>query len=232
MKAILVAGLVAAVALGGCLQSAPPEIMVSHAESSEQTRATVESVPPSGMRYSELMIDVDGKAYAFGEFMSFEERRYQVSGKRDAASAVEQGDMITIPAVGVVMVKVLWKGDSVASYEANIPDTRAPAAPMLIAPADNAEGVSATPTFRWSEVKDPSAVMYVLAYSLDPNLGIPSITTKVEDLSASQHSVPGGKELLAGQAYYWRVQAVDGAGNAGPWSPTFSFTVAGSLLPA
>jgi len=35
--------------------------------------------------------------------------------------------------------------------------------------------------------------------------------------------------LEEGGLYYWRVRAVDGAGNAGPWSNIASFTVSTSF---
>ena len=229
MKTIGVVLLFGAVVLAGCMagEEEPKEIALSHAESSEQTRATVDSVPHADLSYAALVIDVDGKKYAFGQFMDFDERRYQVAGKSDASMPVELGDVITVPAVGLVMVSFWWDGQKIASYEATIPDTRAPAAPMLVAPSAAAEGVSRLPTFRWSAANDPSGVSYSLEYSLDPNLAIALFTTAVDELSGTQYGVPAGKDLLGGQNYYWRVQAVDGAGNASPWSEIRSFVVTG-----
>lgn len=234
----LVLGLLGATALAGCTgsddggaQSVEDDegggsLMVSHTESSELTRIRIEEAPMMAMAYEELMVAVDGKMHRFGAFLDYEDRRYQVDGKQDAAEAVEAGDMINVAAAGVVQVE-LWRGSALlASFEAVVPDNRAPKAVNILEPAHEAEGVSATPTFRWTASADPSGTRYLLGYSLDPAVTAPALSTEVADLTATEHVVPAGQELQSGQTYYWHVQAIDGSGNASPWSQVGQFKVA------
>lgn len=209
----------------GASSEEPLSFSVSHRESSEKSRATIEDAPNRDLDYDSLRIMVDGKAYQFGEFASWEDRRYQVDGKRDASEAVEAGDVITIPAVGRVTV-AFWVGDEmVTSFEANIPDNLAPAAPSLLEPSNHAQGVSKAPTFRWQSASDVSGIRYHVAYSLDPTLSSGTLGVVVTDLTTTLYQVPAGKELNSGLTYYWHVQAEDGAGNMSPWSQTYAFTV-------
>ena len=92
--------------------------------------------------------------------------------------------------------------------------------PGLISPENNGFQTDNTPTFKWTAVEDPSGVKYTLQYSIDQNFGPETIT--VEDLEENTYTVPS--ELLD-STYYWRVRAVDGAGNVGNWSAVWQFTV-------
>lgn len=215
-------------AFAGCSGSSeePLRLTVSHTEASEKSRVTVDEAPNRDIQYSGLTIVVEGKAYQFGELASWEDRRYQVDGKKDASAVVEAGDVITIPAVGTVSVAFMHGGESIASFEANIPDNQAPMAPTLQEPANQAAGVSSTPTFRWGGVADVSGVRYHVEYSIDPTLSSPALASVAADLTAPVYSVPAGEELTSGVTYYWHAQAEDGAGNQSPWSQTYSFTVA------
>ena len=232
VKVLWVLPLVALMSLAGCMGggAAPDVLSVSHSESSETSRIVIESMPRAAFTYEHFFVDIEGKRYVFGEFASFDERRYQVEGKKDAISNVEQGDIISVVAAGTSTVQLLRDDHRLAIFEANIPDNRAPAAPVPLEPAAKAAGVSRTPTFRWSAVTDPSGVSYTLVYSLDPNFQAPALTAKAEKLTANNFEVAGGKELSAGQTYYWRVQAVDGASNSSSWSQSGEFVVAGGPL--
>ncbi len=216
------------VAFAGCSGSSeePLNLALSHAESSEQSRVTIDEAPNRDIQYSGLTIVVEGKAYQFGELASWLDRRYQVDGKQDASAAVEAGDVITIPAVGTVTIAFMHDGASIASFEANIPDNKAPMAPTLQEPADQASGVSRMPTFKWASVSDVSGVRYHVEYSIDPTLSSPALASVAADLTVPIYDVPAGKELTSGVTYYWHAQAEDGAGNLSPWSQTNSFTVA------
>lgn len=227
--------LVASAALAGCVggddggDAAEPASFEaqSHKEESEKTVATVTAVE-GDLQYDDMHILVNGKTYRFGQYADHADRRYQVNGRADANEPVEHGDKITIPAVGLSKVEFVHKdtGAVFYSYEAVVPDNTAPHAPTNLEPKDGAKGVSPTPTFRWDGVDDPSGVTYVLEYSLDPTFSVPLQTVTREHVSVANYVVSGGNELQPGQTYYWHVRAVDGSGNAGPWSVTWSFTVA------
>jgi hypothetical protein len=228
MKTLWIAGLLlAATLMAGCSGTSSAKLEVSHSESSERTRIVVESIPSQPIRYSELTVEIQGKAFAFGEFLSLQERRYQVDGKKDATALLEAQDVITAPAAGLIKVRLLKGSEALAEFEANVPDNKAPAAPVIVEPSASAEGVSATPTFRWSSVMDASGTRYMLVYSLDPSFTIVPLTKNVDMLTVASYQIPAGQELLGGQTYYWRVQAKDGFENASPWSQVGSFKVAG-----
>ena len=88
------------------------------------------------------------------------------------------------------------------------------------------------PTFNWSAVSDVSGVYYNLQIAAsknvttdgnftEPLVSVPNITGTNYTLNATQ-ALPYG-------TYYWIVQAVDGAENAGNWTAARSFQA--GLLP-
>jgi hypothetical protein len=99
-------------------------------------------------------------------------------------------------------------------------DTAAPAAPSLISPKDKAKTRDSTPEFQWSPVTDPSGVTYVL--QIADNENFTSLELQISGLTVTSHTVT---EKLDSGKHYWRVKAVDGAGNSSPWSGTWSFKV-------
>jgi hypothetical protein len=114
-------------------------------------------------------------------------------------------------------------------------ESKAPDPPELISPA---EGVRVgligrvTPTFEWSEVPDESGVRYSLQIAASDNV------TAAGEFAESIVSVPeivgtnytlNATAALSYGTYYWIVQAVDRAGNAGNWTAASSFRA--GLLP-
>ena len=100
-------------------------------------------------------------------------------------------------------------------------DVTAPSAPSLVSPANGATINDNTPTFRWAAVTDPSGVAYKLQYSTDNTF---QTATTIENLLDNTYTVPDNMALVDNK-YYWRVRAIDGAGNQGDWSSTWQFTV-------
>jgi hypothetical protein len=79
------------------------------------------------------------------------------------------------------------------------------------------------PTFAWSAVSDDSGVHYSLQIARGKNVtatGFADPVVSVQDIVGTNYT--SGKTLSYG-TYYWIVQAVDGAGNAGNWSVAYSF---------
>lgn len=69
--------------------------------------------------------------------------------------------------------------------------------------------------FDWEEVTDPSGVYYTLEIS--PGTDFSGAVLRKEGLTASEYTLTK-KEALPRGKYYWRVRAVDGAGNEGGWT--------------
>ena len=98
-------------------------------------------------------------------------------------------------------------------------DTTAPLAPMLLRPIIG-DIVSTVPTFIWRTVTDPSGVTYELQVADGYNFFAPWIVVDVVNINTDRYTP---SSLTAGRNYYWRVRAIDGSGNVGPWSSVEHF---------
>ncbi len=95
----------------------------------------------------------------------------------------------------------------------------APAAPALTSPANNANNVSTTPTYSWS---DTGAASYTIEVATDN-----AFTNIVDSATVAGTSYPSGITLNSSTTYYWRV----GAGNACGYTAStvyFTFTTEGA----
>ena len=109
-----------------------------------------------------------------------------------------------------------------------------PPTPELISPRDGGRAGFATkvrPRFEWSEVEDVSGAYYSLQISASANVTATGEfvdpTVKIEGRVGSNYTLEKADALSHG-TYYWIVQAVDGAENAGNWTAAQSF-LAGRL---
>lgn len=81
------------------------------------------------------------------------------------------------------------------------------------------------PTFNWSAVADDSGVYYSLQIATTANVtagGFANPVVSVTGIAATNYTLNKTQALPFG-TYYWIVQAVDGAGNAGDWTEAYSF---------
>ena len=110
-----------------------------------------------------------------------------------------------------------------------------PPVPMLISPCNGSRvGLvgKVAPTFQWSEVSDDSGVYYHLQIATsdevtaDGEFVEPVIS--ITDLTETSYTLEEA-EALPDDAYYWSVQAVDGAENGSGWTAARSFRI--GLLP-
>ncbi len=101
------------------------------------------------------------------------------------------------------------------SFEIDIPDTQAPAIPAGLTQAVNTDSA----TLDWADsIDNKSGVKeYVVEYSMNVDFTDPvsqTVTTSELDIGS-----------LADGNYYWRVKAVDNAGNTSDWSSSGSFII-------
>jgi len=75
--------------------------------------------------------------------------------------------------------------------------------------------------FRWRDVTDPSGVTYDVEVADD--MAFSSIRLQFSDLTVTEYKTIDSEALPQGK-YYWRVRAIDGAGNASDWSAPVLFT--------
>jgi hypothetical protein len=106
--------------------------------------------------------------------------------------------------------------------------------PELISPPD-ASRVGfvgkVRPTFEWSAVSDPSGVYYSLQIATSANItteGFADPIVSVPDIVGTNYTLNATEALPYG-TYYWIVQAVDRAENAGNWTAARSLHA--GLLP-
>ncbi len=101
-------------------------------------------------------------------------------------------------------------------------DTTPPAAPILSSPGDVTGTDDITPTLDWSDVSDPSGVIYTL--EIGNSADFSSLALTKTGLTRSEYTLSSA-EALTKSTYHWRVKAVDGVGNESDWSDRWSFAV-------
>ncbi|MCX6009996.1 MAG: IPT/TIG domain-containing protein, partial [Chloroflexi bacterium] len=97
-------------------------------------------------------------------------------------------------------------------------ETTSPSLPQIVSPKDGSRvGLfdRAAPTFDWIDVSDPSSVYYSLQVSSQSDFATTLLSK--EDLVESKYTLTDAEALLRGK-YYWRIKAVDGAGNDSGWT--------------
>jgi hypothetical protein len=116
------------------------------------------------------------------------------------------------------------EGTAIFVMESNHPDM-----PIPVSPANRGRlGFmgDVAPTFEWCEVSDDSGVRYSLQIATTDDFAAPSIVASVPGLTGTSYTL---NETLPNGAYYWKVEAVDGAENESGWTTARSFRV--GLLP-
>jgi len=122
-----------------------------------------------------------------------------------------------------------WRARALNAFDAPGPwsavwrlevDTVAPVAPALIAPDDGARVTNAKLVLLWSRI--PDAIRY--EFQLDPDPAFP-----LPPSDAGRRTSYRLPTTIAQNVYYWRVRAVDKAGNVSAWSPARSFSLVAGL---
>jgi len=118
---------------------------------------------------------------------------------------------------GVKYVNVEFRdagGNTMVASNTIVLDTEKPAAPIIV------DGGGIPGEFDWQPVD--GAVSYTLQYAFNRDFTVGVVNLDGLDFNGATISLDG----LAPGTWYWRVRAVDGAGNAGEWSEVNSFYVA------
>ena len=97
-----------------------------------------------------------------------------------------------------------------------------PPAPAPLAPANGAN-VTIPFTISWSAVTDPTGIV-AYNWQVSPTSSFATVILLDSTMGPTQDTVSG----LANGAYFWRVQAVNGAFEQGAWSQPQSFNVTGA----
>ncbi len=104
-------------------------------------------------------------------------------------------------------------------------DSTPPGQPMVFGPQNDSQ-VDIRPVFSWSAVSDSSGVTYDLQVARGSNFS--SLLLFKQGLTQTEYQVGQSEALQLTKKtnpYYWRVRAVDGAGNASDWTtPNLVYT--------
>jgi hypothetical protein len=106
-----------------------------------------------------------------------------------------------------------------------------PPVPSLLVP-QNSSQTDVMPAFSWSPVTDPSGVTYELQVARDAKFTQPVLFK--QGLTLNEYRVSQSEQLQltkSDKPYYWRVRAIDGAGNTGGWTNAGSFYTQDSTPP-
>jgi hypothetical protein len=106
---------------------------------------------------------------------------------------------------------------SVASTSFSLESTPPPTPDLLSPQAGNRTGFigKSVIEFDWDDVEDPSGVKYLLQIGANPEFTVASL--RKEGLTESRYALTEDEALDRGE-YYWRVKAIDNAGNEGEWT--------------
>jgi hypothetical protein len=112
-------------------------------------------------------------------------------------------------------------------------ESQAPQVPAMLLPSNSSE-TRAEAYLDWQDVTDPSLpVVYSLQLASDQNFS--STVLEKEGLPESEYALTAAEKLTAdakSAPYFWRVKAIDGAGNESEWSAPWSFYVNAPPTPA
>ena len=102
-----------------------------------------------------------------------------------------------------------------------------PLVPTPLLPLDGDKAKSPV-HFDWGDVPDPSGVTYTLQIATDDKFNAGSMVLAKTGLTKSEYSLTKEERLKSTEKeapYFWRIQAVDGAGNESGWSTPGPFYV-------
>lgn len=129
---------------------------------------------------------------------------------------------ITIPASPAGSHTITISDGAITRQFAFWMEGEAPPVPSLLAPPPGAT-IEPPVGFHWQDVADPSGASYTLQVAADS--GFSALLVNEEGLPGPSHTLDLAELSSASEGLYWRVKAIDGAGNEGDWSAAASFSV-------
>jgi hypothetical protein len=186
----------------------------------------VELNPASGAIGSEITVHGTGFSANQVITISYDGTKIASGTATDAKGIFTTSFKIPQSEAGDHTVTVTDPTASVFSMNLSV-ESEPPSTPNLISPEAGSEFSSfgkTTVTFRWSAVEDPSGVYYELEIS--PSSDFAGTVIRKEGLTNTEYTLTGDEALTKGN-YYWRVRAVDGAGNQGDWTNGQLFKIGG-----
>ncbi len=177
----------------------------------------VELNPSSGAIGEEVMLSGSGFAASQALIVSYDGNQVATSAATDTKGNFATRFKVPPSKAGDHTITVTDAAMSAGSVKFTVESTP-PSTPRLLSPeAGSRLGVigRTVVSFDWEEVTDPSGVYYTLEVS--PTSDFSGTVLRKDGLTASEYTLTK-KEALPRGKYYWRVRAVDGAGNEGGWT--------------
>jgi hypothetical protein len=161
-------------------------------------------------------VTLTGKGFAGKSLVSIKYDSIAVSNSPTTTDSGSFSEKFTVPdsSADTHVITATDKAGNVATYGLPLESTPPPA-PNTISPVQERFGWfgSQPVAFTWSPVSDPSGITYILEvdkslrfFPLAPGMRKTGLTT------------PNTVMTLPPGTYYWRVKAIDGAGNESDWS--------------
>lgn len=187
--------------------------------------------PPSGNVGTEVMVNGTGFSPGGSAVLSYDS---QTLATISADSAGGFSASFSVPASMAGQHTVSAREPAIPGVVATatfIMESNPPPAPVLLSPADDCQAET-QPTFTWSVVSDPSGVVYELQVARDS--GFSGLVLSKPELPQTSYQLSQTEKLeltKIASPYYWRIRAVDGAGNASDWASPYSLYTEDSTPP-
>lgn len=172
------------------------------------------------------LITIDGTGFGSSQeiTISIDGNKVDTNATSDAKGNFAAN--FTVPAIGAGehTITVSDATAAVASVQFELESVPPPLPALLSPEAGKRVGVigSAVVTFEWEEVEDPSGVIYMLEVGQSSDFS--GSMLRKENLTQTHYSLTEEEALKKG-TYYWRVKAIDGAGNESDWAVEHLFKV-------
>ncbi len=157
--------------------------------------------------------------------ITYDSKQVESSATTDGKGSFSTSFKPPSSSAGSHLITVSDGTQAVASTTFTI-ESIAPAAPSPVSPAAGTKiGLFENKPieFKWSVVEDSSGISY--SFEMSRNSDFSGSVVRKEGLAQPEYTMQSGEKPQAGD-YFWRVKAVDLAGNAGDWSQSqfISFT--------
>ncbi len=189
----------------------------------------IEIDPTTGNVGEDVIISGTGFSQNQPLTINFDGTKVAPDAKTDNKGSFKENFKVPSSQSGDHTITVADSTAFVASIKFNIESTPPPTPKLLLPEAGAKFGFigETIVEFSWQPVDDPSGVSYILEISRSNDFS--SSVIHKENLIEPQYTITKEEALEKG-SYYWRVKAVDGAGNEGEWSNGQLFKVGGLEL--
>lgn len=173
--------------------------------------------PAKGAVGTSIVLNGTGFSSNQALHITYDSKDIETNASTDYRGNMDIPFKIPVSSAGMHTVTVNDAGGASAAVKITVESTP-PQAPALISPEGDTQYsiLDMSPiAFTWSSVEDPSGVVYT--FEMSPKPSFSGDVIHKENLEKPELSLHFNEHPLSGN-YYWRVKAVDLAGNSSKWS--------------